>query len=90
MIEENDTRRRRCPRLGHGVPFSYCRHPGEPVPCGGIYDCWWETFDIRAFMERHYEPDVLRQVTRPKGHRLTTLMDLVRQAQQRTGRKEGD
>ena len=42
---------RRCPRLGGSVSFYYCRHNGatEP-PCHKIFDCWWELFDVVAYL----------------------------------------
>ena len=55
MITEHDAKKRRCPMLGHEVAFSYCREPGSETPCRKIFDCWWETFDVSAFINDHYD-----------------------------------
>jgi hypothetical protein len=82
-IQDNDHRTRRCPRLGHDLQFSYCRKPGSDIPCSRIYDCWWETFDIKAFMNEHYGAETLAKVTQPQQHRVTSLFEMIQQAQQR-------
>lgn len=30
----------RCPRLGHQVPFDYCRSEDMGRPCGRLPQCW--------------------------------------------------
>ena len=40
----------RCPRLGHELTFGYCRQETRGKPCRLILDCWWERFDVRAFL----------------------------------------
>lgn len=41
----------RCRRLGHEVVFGYCRQETAGRPCRLILDCWWEQFDVRAFLQ---------------------------------------
>ena len=69
--------------LGHEVAFSYCRAPGSEMPCRKIYDCWWETFDIDAFMKAHYDEAVLRRITAPPPSKAASLLDLIEQAKKR-------
>ena len=77
-ITENDQRQRRCPMLGHDIPFSYCRAPGSDLPCRRVFDCWWETFE--AFIRRHYsEADVEKILSAPKDKRLS-LVELIEKA----------
>ncbi|KPK41292.1 MAG: hypothetical protein AMK72_15355 [Planctomycetes bacterium SM23_25] len=79
-ITAHDRRRRRCPMLGHDVPFSYCRMPGRPLPCGRIFDCWWETFDVRTFLGGHFsEADIARILAPPKD-KAVTLVELIEKA----------
>lgn len=84
---EYDNRTRRCPRLGHEVPFSYCRAPAQPEPCGKILDCWWESFDVRGFVERAYGPETLAPLQAPPQPKVASIVDLIRQARERTARK---
>jgi hypothetical protein len=83
MITEHDAKKRRCPLLGHEVAFSYCRTPGSDTPCRKIYDCWWETFDVAAFMKEHYDEATISRVTAPPPPKTATLMDLIEQARRR-------
>ncbi len=80
--EAEDARRRRCPRLGHEVAFRYCRCPGRDLPCGRIVDCWWEAFDVQAFLRAHYTPEAVARVLAPPPDKVATLMQLIQRAQQ--------
>ena len=82
-IEEHDSRKRRCPMLGHELHFSYCRKPGSEIPCRKIFDCWWQAFDIKAFMEANYSRETLDQLLSPPKDRATSLLELIQQAQKR-------
>jgi hypothetical protein len=79
-IDVHDARRRRCPMLGHDLDFSYCREPGSPTPCRKIFDCWWETFDVVAFIGRHYSKEGMGRILAPPPQKMSTLADLVRKA----------
>ncbi|MFW5774683.1 MAG: hypothetical protein ACOCW2_00215 [Chitinivibrionales bacterium] len=86
MIDSHDNDVRYCPSLGHQIAFSYCRKPGSDVPCRRIFDCWWERFDITAFMQTHYDEETLRKVTAPAQPKMASLAQIIKEAQQRTGR----
>ena len=81
-----DPLERRCPRLGGEVTFGYCKICGdEKKPCFKVLDCWWERFDVVAYMRQRLPADdfaaLLAERTPPD--KLTSLMDLIRQAQVR-------
>ncbi len=79
-ITAHDAKQRRCPMLGHDVHFSYCRAPGRQLPCSRIFDCWWQTFDVRAFLRQHLsEEDIARTLTPPKD-KAATLIELIAKA----------
>jgi len=69
--------------LGHDVPFSYCRKPGEDIPCAKIYDCWWEQFDIQTFMSSNYSQDIIQRITKPPQAKTTSLIEMIQQIQKR-------
>lgn len=88
-----ETRQRRCPRLGHPVPFSYCLQCGdEQAPCWKIADCWWEIFDVVAYLTEHFPPEVVAtlQTAAPPKPKVTSLVELIEQAKKRIEKdKEG-
>jgi hypothetical protein len=76
---------RRCPRLGSPVAFTYCLSC-EPVsePCSKIMDCWWETFDVVAYLRDTLPEEQFNQLlcARPKA-KICSLVELIEQAKQR-------
>ena len=84
MLTEHDNRSRRCPMLGHDVPFSYCRQPGKEIPCRKIFDCWWETLDIKAFIENHYSTAIQTAISAPPKPKVLSLLELIEQAGRRS------
>jgi len=79
-ITAHDARRRRCPMLGHDVHFSYCREPGRQLPCSRILDCWWQTFDVRAFLRGHLSEEDIARVLAPPKDKAATLIELIAKA----------
>lgn len=79
-IASQDHRLRRCPALGHDVPFAYCRAPAAPLPCRRILDCWWETFDVEAFVRGHFSEDQIRAILAPRPDKVATIVELIEQA----------
>ena len=80
--QATDTRERRCPRLGGPVPFKYCMDQGGNTgPCFKIRDCWWEEFDIQAYLEEHLSPKELEKLMAAKPpSKVASLVDLIEQA----------
>ncbi len=87
MDTVNDNKTRRCPRLGHDVKFAYCREPGEKTPCFKILDCWWETFDIKAFMQENYSEEIIQKITAPPKQKTTSLLEMIQEAEKRVNKK---
>ena len=77
----------RCRRLGHEVTFGYCRQETRGKPCRLILDCWWEQFDVRAFLHAHLSAEEMAQVARagatPPPAKVVSLFDLIQQAKDR-------
>ncbi len=86
MEQNHDHLERRCPRLGGLIPFGYCRkHGGDGLPCGKLLDCWWEYFDIQAYVDDVYPEEVIDKIfaAKPKP-KITSLIDLIEAARKRT------
>jgi len=79
-IRANDRRTRRCPMLGHEVAFSYCRQPASPLPCRKVFDCWWEAFDVEAFVRGHFADEDIEKILAPRQDKTVSLMQLIEQA----------
>ena len=82
-MNEHDKRVMRCRMLGHEVCFGYCRAPGNALPCRKILDCWFETFDVQEFLDTHYSEEEILQILAAPRPKLSTIVDLIRQAQDR-------
>ena len=84
----------RCRRLGHEVRFGYCRQETGGKPCRLILDCWWERFDVRAFLQAHLSKEAMAQVEQaavaPPPSKMLNLLDLIQQARERVGLKPPD
>ncbi len=79
-IGEHDGRKIRCRILGHEVPFHYCRsQPGDPL-CRNILNCWWEHFDVAAFLLDHMPEEHRRLMEKQPTSRLGQIMDAVDRA----------
>ena len=81
-ITANDDRSRRCPMLGHDLSFAYCRAPGRDLPCGRIFDCWWEMFDVEAFVRAHYGEDDIQKILAPRQDKTLSIIELIAKARQ--------
>jgi hypothetical protein len=85
-IAQHDDRRIRCRRLGHMVTFRYCRTQEGERLCGSIMDCWWEVFDVRAFLREHLQEETLRAVSRREPRpKLAGLLELAQRAREDGG-----
>jgi len=70
--------------LGHELTFAYCRAPARDLPCGKVFDCWFETFDVRTFIGEHFTDQQIAQVLTPRVDKVSSLLGLIQQAQART------
>lgn len=86
-IARHDGLTRRCPKLGHEVAFAYCRHPAGPLPCRKIFDCWWQQFDVQAFVLAHYGEQAVREIVAEPKPKITTLVELIERARRRGQRQ---
>ena len=87
-INSRDELKRRCPMLGHSLEFSYCRKPGSDVPCRKIFDCWWETFDVEAFIRSHHDDEMIGRILAPRPAKTVTLAELIEKARRARGTEE--
>jgi hypothetical protein len=87
LNEHDDDVLLRCCRLGHEVTFGYCRRETLGQPCRLILDCWWERFDVHAFLKAHLSVEVMAQVERksasPPPSKLMSLMEMAQQVRER-------
>jgi len=82
---QHDKRVLRCRRLGHDVTFHYCRTQEGCTPCPNILDCWWEVFDVVAFLAQVMEARELEAlIERRPRPKVVTLVELIEQARSRS------
>jgi len=80
----------RCPQLGGEAPFRYCRKVNEGLPCARLFSCWQTVFDVKAFVERHYDAaEIAAAWGRPRPDKMAQLADLIAHARQTTIQPSG-
>ena len=84
--------RKRCPRLGGPVSFVYCRDSaGEGLPCWKIFECWWEHFDVTAYMKAYLsKEDYNRLVQMKPKPKMLSLVELIEQARSNVQQQKSD
>lgn len=81
----------RCPRLGHQVPFKYCRVENTGAPCFKTLDCWYNQFDVVSYFRQTLSDEAFAKTFMNPGRpKVQTLMDLIRQAQGRVSKKPSE
>ena len=72
----------RCPRLGHEVPFRYCRQAEADRPCSRILGCWIERMPVVDYLRETFGEETLKQLSQPKSsNKITSLIEEVRKHQ---------
>ena len=83
----DDDYRIRCPRLGHQIPFSYCRKENQGLPCFKIIDCWYNHFPVEQYLKKDLTSDEWEKTfNRPPRNKIVSLLELIEQAKK--SRKE--
>ncbi len=75
--EQFDHQERRCPMLGHQIPFSYCRSTHGNTPCKKILDCWHERLPIQEFIKSQHGEEMLQRLETPSQHKVVTITQIV-------------
>jgi hypothetical protein len=90
-LDEHDQRSRRCPRLGHQVRFRYCRTQEGAALCPRVLNCWWETFEVEAFLADHLPQQEMDRLRRPPSRpKIESLLEVLEQARKRTSESADD
>ncbi len=88
-IDEQDERTIRCKRLGHPVSFRYCRLQEGCTICHHILNCWWEVFDVRAFLEENLPEEEMQRLLNPQPKpKVLSLLELIEKAKEAAAKKE--
>jgi len=74
----------RCPRLGHQISFSYCRSENRGIPCFKTLDCWFNHFQVEAFLRSELTTEEWEKAfSAPPKTKLLSLVELIEQAKKR-------
>ena len=70
-----------CPRLGHPVPFLYCRRENLGLPCVKSLHCWTPYFRVEEYLRAELSPEEWhRCFVEPGPSRLDSLLEKINQA----------
>lgn len=92
MLADHDERIRRCPRLGHEVGFKYCRTQEGQRPCANILNCWWERFNVTAFLRDELPPEEYASLIfpPPPTPKVDHILELIQKAKRAKQCEDGD
>ena len=80
----------RCPRLGHELPFAYCRREGGDLPCPRVIQCGEAFFPGETDLRESLRPgDWERFAAQAPQDKRRSLLDLIEQARARVRNGEG-
>ncbi len=79
-MDRYDSQEFHCKRLGHSVPFSYCRSAEEGKPCGQIMNCTFHAIEIGAWLKEHFSDEEISSILRPRQDRLSTILEQIERA----------
>lgn len=79
-----DKERGYCRMLGHELTFSYCRLAAGDRPCFKVLDCWFQRFDVDAYIRHHFSETEIADFLKPPKPKVLTLIDLIEQARSRS------
>jgi len=75
-----------CPRLGHLVPFSYCRMESNGAPCPMALDCWYDRFLVEDYFREVLTPEEWEAAfDRPPKSRMSRLMESIEETRKGIG-----
>jgi endonuclease/exonuclease/phosphatase family metal-dependent hydrolase len=76
----------RCRRLGHEVPFKYCRTLEGQTVCPSIRDCWWERFDVDSWLKESLTPDEYEKLVAgaPPPPKVSRILDIIESVKKKT------
>ncbi len=64
--------------------FSYCVKENQGVPCYRTLDCWFEHFEVAAFLEKTLTPAQWKAAfEKPPKPKMISLLELIEQAKNR-------
>ena len=79
----------RCPKLGHQVPFSYCRQENLGSPCIRTLDCWYRYFAVEVYLRRELsEEEWQRAFEKPQQPKVLSLVEMIEAAQRRAKKSQ--
>jgi hypothetical protein len=92
MDHHIEDQQRRCPRLGGSViSVSYCIISGnDSLPCFKIQDCWWEVFDVDAYLKEHLTAPLyqrfIESAQKPQ-NKIASILEILNMAKQQPDQK---
>jgi len=67
-----------CPKLGHQVPFKYCRTMENNFPCKNVLGCWGGTLDS-SFWSFYTKEELAKIFVQPKS-KMVQILEIAERA----------
>ena len=72
-----------CRKLGHEVPFKYCKQENNDLPCRKVFDCWQGRFDIIKSLKENLSEEEIQSLVAPPQPKMSQLFDLIEKAKKK-------
>ncbi|SEM16172.1 hypothetical protein SAMN04489760_105158 [Syntrophus gentianae] len=83
-MESFDDLQIRCPRLGHEVPFAYCRREAGELPCFRVLLCWQSRIPAEDILRKTLSPEAWERFCRQESKdKVSSLIALIEAAKKR-------
>ncbi|ROQ93530.1 hypothetical protein [Desulfosoma caldarium] len=86
ILVRMDALETRCPKLGHQVPFGYCRKESGALPCSKALVCWSHRLPVELVLRKFLGDEAYEAVFNgtPKS-RIQVLLEAIEAAKERCG-----
>ena len=66
-----------CRKLGHTLPFKYCRIENNGLPCSKIMDCWFERLPIQEYIQDNYSREEITRIFSVSKSKMDYILDEI-------------
>ena len=79
-MDQFDSEKIYCRKLGHELDFKYCRQEQDFFPCSKVLNCWFERIAIEEYIQKHFSEAEIKKMVAPPQNKIVSLIDIIERA----------